>query len=195
MADRLPWITFAAIDFLAQNLRPDMKVFEWGIGGSTLFLLPRVAELVSVEHDRAWGESAQQKITEMGLGAGNWNFSLVTPSPDGITTGRDPANADDYISSEAKFQGQNFKDYVTAIDRYADGYFDIILIDGRARPSCFKHAIEKVKVGGYVLWDNTDRIHYDQTMQAVDPAYQFIDLPGPSPYVPFFTRTSVWQRR
>ena len=32
----LPWITYAGIDFLNRVLAPDMRVFEWGVGGSTL---------------------------------------------------------------------------------------------------------------------------------------------------------------
>ena len=38
----LPWISFGAIDFIGRSLRPDMTVFEWGSGGSTL-PLPELA--------------------------------------------------------------------------------------------------------------------------------------------------------
>jgi hypothetical protein len=33
----LPWISYAAIDFLDGYLKPDMTVYEYGSGGSTLF--------------------------------------------------------------------------------------------------------------------------------------------------------------
>ncbi|MBU6399666.1 MAG: hypothetical protein KGS61_05060, partial [Verrucomicrobia bacterium] len=32
----LPWFAYAAIDFLDRYLRPDMRVCEYGSGGSTL---------------------------------------------------------------------------------------------------------------------------------------------------------------
>ena len=50
----LPWLTYAAIDFLAGRIRPDMDVFEYGAGSSTLWLASRVRSLISCEHDEAW---------------------------------------------------------------------------------------------------------------------------------------------
>jgi hypothetical protein len=52
--DRRPWLSYIAIDWLKNTLRPEMRVIEFGSGGSTLFFAERVAELVSVEHDREW---------------------------------------------------------------------------------------------------------------------------------------------
>ncbi|HKO93603.1 MAG TPA: hypothetical protein VJU61_20760, partial [Polyangiaceae bacterium] len=54
LGDEAPWIPFVARRWLARQLRPHLRVFEWGSGGSTLFLARRVAELVSVEHDAEW---------------------------------------------------------------------------------------------------------------------------------------------
>lgn len=71
----------------------------------------------------------------------------------------------------------------------------MILIDGRARPSCFLHAIPKLKVDGYVILDNTERAHYYPAMRLAPESFEFIDLPGPTPYLLSFTRTSVWHRR
>ena len=33
----IPWFSYAAIDFLEDYLQPEMSVFEYGTGGSTLF--------------------------------------------------------------------------------------------------------------------------------------------------------------
>ena len=49
--DGTPWVTYAAINFLSRSLTEQMRVFEWGVGGSTIFFAQRAAELVSVEHD------------------------------------------------------------------------------------------------------------------------------------------------
>ena len=38
LTDQRPWITFATIRFLDQTLRKHMRVFEYGAGGSTIFL-------------------------------------------------------------------------------------------------------------------------------------------------------------
>ncbi|MDP2056339.1 MAG: hypothetical protein Q8K35_01095, partial [Thiobacillus sp.] len=52
--DEVPWITFRAIDWLDTYLKSDMSVFEYGAGGSTLYLAKRVRNVVSVEHDEGF---------------------------------------------------------------------------------------------------------------------------------------------
>lgn len=56
----LPWITYPAIDFLKQRLRPEMTVFEYGCGWSTLWWASRVREVVSVEHDKEWHDKIKR---------------------------------------------------------------------------------------------------------------------------------------
>ena len=50
----LPWYTYAAIDFLEGRTRPDMRVFEYGSGNSTLWWGSRTEQVVACEHDKAW---------------------------------------------------------------------------------------------------------------------------------------------
>jgi hypothetical protein len=52
------------------------------------------------------------------------------------------------------------EDYVKSIEDYPDGYFDLVVVDGRARPSCILHSMQKVKVNGILLLDNADRSYY-----------------------------------
>lgn len=52
----IPWLTYPAIDFLTRHVRPDMSVFEYGCGHSTLWWASRVREVVACEHDRDWIE-------------------------------------------------------------------------------------------------------------------------------------------
>ncbi|UXE63192.1 MAG: hypothetical protein KA717_11320 [Woronichinia naegeliana WA131] len=54
--NQLPWLVFAAIDFLEDLDLKGKKVFEYGSGGSTLFWLRKGANCVSLEHDRSWYE-------------------------------------------------------------------------------------------------------------------------------------------
>lgn len=58
----IPWLTYPAINFLAPRLRPDMALFEFGCGGSTLWWASRVQKVVSCEHDRAWYERIAPKV-------------------------------------------------------------------------------------------------------------------------------------
>ncbi len=58
----LPWISYPAIRFLEERLRPSMKVFEYGSGNSTLWLSERVASVRSVEHDQAWYQATKDRV-------------------------------------------------------------------------------------------------------------------------------------
>ncbi len=50
----LPWMTYGAIHFLADRVREDMSVFEYGAGSSTLWWAERVGQITSCEHDPDW---------------------------------------------------------------------------------------------------------------------------------------------
>jgi hypothetical protein len=50
----LPWLTYPAIDFLAQFDFTDAAVFEWGSGFSTLWWAGRCKRIVTVESNAKW---------------------------------------------------------------------------------------------------------------------------------------------
>ena len=58
----IPWMTYAAIDFLGTKLQPAMRVFEWGAGFSTIWLASRVQEIVSIEESSAWYEELRPQL-------------------------------------------------------------------------------------------------------------------------------------
>ena len=189
LEDRVPWITFDSASFLRSTVREGMDVFEWGMGGSTAFLLDIGVNLTSVEHNPEWYEKSLRDIGK----SSSWNPNLIEPEQTG-TVG-DPINWSEYGTSDVVNQNARFKNYASKITAFDDESFDLILVDGRSRPACFHHALSKVRVGGHVLWDNTDRKTYQKEMNAVDPAaFKMLDFPGPSPYIPQFTRTTVWKR-
>jgi hypothetical protein len=190
LADERPWITFAAIRFLEKALNKQMRIYEYGSGGSTVFFAKRAGEVVSVEHDPDWGRRVMESMKRGGYK--NWRIVLIEPTLNATSINGDPSDSNSYVSGGDNFRGRSFKDYASSIDQYPDRHFDVVLIDGRARPSCFKHAVPKVKKHGYVVWDNTDRPYYFPAMKSVPKTFRFLDFPGPSPYVDFFTRTSVW---
>ena len=51
-----PWWGQSVVDLVCKRLNKEMRVFEWGMGNSTLFWSQYVAEVVSVESDRGWYE-------------------------------------------------------------------------------------------------------------------------------------------
>lgn len=53
-----PWWCESAVNLIKSKILqyPDIRVFEWGAGNSTLFWTNYAKEVVSVEHDRTWCE-------------------------------------------------------------------------------------------------------------------------------------------
>lgn len=58
----IPWLTFGAIGWLEEHLRPSWRVLEVGSGGSTRYFRLRVRELLSVEHDPRWAERVRAEV-------------------------------------------------------------------------------------------------------------------------------------
>ncbi|MEP2026668.1 MAG: FkbM family methyltransferase [Reichenbachiella sp.] len=50
----VPWMNYAAIDFLNERLNSNQSMFEYGSGYSTLFFAKRVKEVTSIEYDSSW---------------------------------------------------------------------------------------------------------------------------------------------
>jgi len=55
-SEAVPWYTYPAVAFLSGRVRPDLHVFEFGGGNSTLWWSRRVARVVTLEHDKEWYE-------------------------------------------------------------------------------------------------------------------------------------------
>ncbi len=122
-----PWLTAKSIRFIEQFLTPEMKVFEWGSGRSTVWLAQRVGMLVSVEDDGAWYERVKRELA---------NYDV------------DYRHATD----ESGAQG-----YAGQIAEFDDGTFDLVLVDGAHRAECLATARTKVRSGGVIVLDNADQ--------------------------------------
>lgn len=189
LADRRPWITFGATRFLGRKLSRHARVFEYGAGGSTLYFAKRAAEVVSVEHDAAWLDRTRREMERLRL-LGRWQPHLAEPAPPETPHLLPETHPDAYASTDPSWAGKSFKKYAGTIDRYPHEYFDIVLIDGRARPACFRHALPKVKVGGYIILDNAERPQYSYVEEVAERlGLAKTQFWGPGPYNRYFWRT------
>ena len=106
------------------------------------------------------------------------------------------ADPDSYVSGDPAYAGMSFHHYASSIDRYPDGSFDAILIDGRSRPSCFKHAKSKLKSGGFLILDNSETDYYHFIHGNLDGEdWKKEEYRGLFPYQRHFSETCVWQKR
>lgn len=193
--DEQPWITFETIDYLKGYMTPESNVFEFGGGGSTLFFVKRAKQVVTAEHNKEWFAILSDMMAKKKYS--NWTGNFIPMEAGDLVANPDMANPDHYSSEDAASKGHNYHAYATAIDKYNDSHFDVVLIDGRSRPSCMKHAIPKLKKGGLLILDNSDRTYYldffRKTLNA-DFVTKF-DRMGACPYSKGFTKTSVWIKK
>jgi hypothetical protein len=195
MSDRQPWLTFQAIDYLRKSLNRDSVVFEYGGGGSTLFFIDHAGTVKTVEHDEAWFLNLEHNI--LTNNSTNWKGSLILPENKSTTEELNPGNPEHYFSADENFTDKLFKAYASEIDKYADNTFDFVLVDGRVRPSCIMHSVEKIKSGGYLIVDNSDRKYYFEFTGSILQKHfiKVFDEMALSPYANFLTKTGIWKKR
>lgn len=194
LGDARPWLTYAAIEFLEGQLRPGLRIFEYGAGGSTLFFASRAPGGTSVEHDGPWASAVSAALAARGL---RWTVLHRAPAPagdSGESRSADPRELQSFRSRDPDHLGDSFSDYARSIDSI-DGLFDLILVDGRARPSCFGRALEKVAPGGWLVLDNAERSGYRRVHEKMAQlGWERRDFAGPAPYEFPFSLTCAWRR-
>lgn len=191
MKDEQPWMTFGSIAFLNKELRPDMRVYEWGSGGSTLFYAHRVKEVIAIENDKAWAENVRSTCAERGIT--NVTIELIPQDPLPAEDSFDPADPAVFISNARFHRGAHFQQYATHIAQFPDAHFDLIVVDGRVRPSCIQQAIPKLKPGGLLVLDNAEREWYQRARALLD-TWKRWEFAGPAPYLAQFSLTVAWRK-
>lgn len=173
----LPWMNFAAIEFLSNTLKPSSKVLEWGMGGSTVYWCARAGEIVSIEHDAAWFERAKDQLAHLNDRDPPLSLHLVEPQA------KAPG---DYPSGLAPYKDMSFEAYANAISAYPKGHFDLIVVDGRARMACLHGCVDYLAPGGTILLDNADYTRYQPELTRFWAAHQNeferTDFLSPTPF-------------
>jgi hypothetical protein len=175
---QIPWIVYPALAFLERRPLAGARVFEYGSGGSTLYWARRGAtQIVSVEHDRVWHAAMRPRAASWP--AVDLRFVPPQPDPQSPAAARDDPSA--YRSDTPAYEGLSFADYARSIDQFPEGFFDVVLVDGRARPACIKHAANKVARGGLMIVDNAEREYYFSRTQQYLSAFSRTWFEGPGP--------------
>ena len=166
----LPWFSYAAIDFLETFLQPQMSVFEYGSGGSTVFFARRVKRVVSVENNPVWHDRVSQRLSNLSL-----TNAIVMLHP---------FNFNNPVGFESSA-------YLQAL---SEEHFDVIVVDGteewtQVRPICFARAEQRVKPGGIIVVDDSWR--YGQVRES-HHALRFEVFQSVGPCRPGVTSTDVF---
>jgi hypothetical protein len=187
-----PWLTFGSIEFIRSYLKKGMRTFEYGSGGSTLFWLSYGCSCVSIEHDPNWYESMSQRIKT----SRKLDYRLIPPDETNPIDSSEVSDPLLYLSDAPCFRGFQFENYVKQIDAFPDNYFDLVLIDGRARPSCVMHCVHKVRQGGLLILDDVleDRAYYLSKAHFYLDDFDCYEFPGLLPGLSHFGNTVVFIR-
>lgn len=139
LAQVTPWFVPAAVEFLDTIVcRRDLwrKAFEWGAGLSTVWLAARFEQVVTVESESGWITKVRSDLTDYDLQS---KVELI------------------HRSQEAG--GGYYLDYAAYLQQRSET-FDLISVDGRNRVGCLALAASRVRKGGLVILDNSDRPAY-----------------------------------
>lgn len=127
----VPWYTEESIEYLEENLKDTFVGFEFGAGGSTVWIAKRIKHLTVAEDSEDWFNEIGKTLKKENLN--NVDLHLL--------------------------EREN-EDYVNKILEFPDHHFDIVFIDGRDRIKCLNNSISKIKPGGVLLFDNWQRKRY-----------------------------------
>ncbi len=180
----IPWVSYLALSFLDSMLvsfDTDTSIFEYGSGGSTVYFSQFSKNVVSVEHDQEWYNEVNAKISD------NVDYHFVPYEIGAI--GDDKSNPYHYTSNPFM---ANFQSYVSVIDNY--DLFDIIFIDGRSRASCLMHASSRIKSGGWIILDNTERDYYLKNTAHLFEGWETAKFFGHGPHITWPWETLFMRR-
>jgi predicted O-methyltransferase YrrM len=139
MEDYVPWIRPGATRYIESVLTKGSKVFEWGMGASTVWFAKNGHNVISMELDHDWFVEIDNILEKKNLKASLYCF--------------------------AKNDTEEYADYIL---KYPDESFDFVLVDGRNRCRCLSNALSKVKIGGMLCLDNSERQEYAKGVALLD---------------------------
>ncbi len=154
----LPWLNPNAIWALQQLLKDDMIAFEYGSGMSTIFFANLLQRIHSLEHNAQWYKRVSQIIEEKDIK----NVSLIHIPADSSFE-QPKLNSEDQLSLSAKnypIPDSRFSQYSAEILKMPGSSLDLVIVDGRARVTCALNAVHKLKSGGILMLDNSERNRY-----------------------------------
>lgn len=137
-----PMLAPRVIEHLEATLSPSSVGFEWGSGGSTVWFARHCGRVVSVEHSDVWYQNVLSRLE--GEGIKNVDYRHV---------------ALDHPSEEPTYSVYPSQpEYVAAIEGFEDRTFDFCLVDGHYRQACVLASVGKLKLGGLLIVDDTQRM-------------------------------------
>ncbi len=137
-----PWIVPAAIGWLGRRMRRSWRVLELGSGRSTVWLAKRSASVLAFEDDEHWLERARHQFAEAGV-------------------------------ANVELRGLPVERFAAEVEELPDQEFDLVVVDFLESPQAdrvdaVRVGRSKVKPGGYLLLDDSDRPAYAEAFELLE---------------------------
>jgi len=162
-----PWIVPAAIGWLGRRIRSDWSVLELGSGRSTVWFARRAGSVISLEDNEYWYPRTRERLD----GAGFTNVDLRL---------------------------REVETFPTEVASLPDAGFDLVVMDFLEAPQvtridCLGPAMKKVRAGGYLLLDDSDRPGYAQAFALLD-GWRLRSFAGIKDQWPEACETTIFRR-
>lgn len=134
----MPWWSFGAVREVGRIIKKEMRVFEFGSGGSSIFLAERAGIVTSVEDEESWAQAVRQEAQKRGV----QNLQIL------------------HIPFDF-FACRNFETSAYLNSLKGEPY-DLIVVDGKeeetqVRDQCFWRAEKIIRKGGVIVVDDSYR--------------------------------------
>lgn len=157
-----PWLSYAAIDWLEANIRPNWKVLEYGLGSSSLWWAEHVGALTIIEHDPLWIERLGDRLP-------SWVQLVFIDQADPL-----------------------YRDYAVQEMAAGAPAWDVISVDGKRRNSVIKRAAKAVQPGGLLLFDDSQKVRYAKPLaKLVRRGFEALDFWDAKPLQSYTGKTTI----
>lgn len=178
-----PWFSFPSIKFIENLLTPEMRVFEYGSGYSTLWWAKRVADVISVERSREWLDEVESAVSNHHCNNVRLaHFSQFVPGTE------EQIRA---VQSAASLPA-----LVHAYSALAAGFsppYDVVVVDDIFRNEVVAAVTSTIKPGGLLILDDSERARYKPAFTYLDALkWNHASFYGPSPYHFHEKQTTIW---
>jgi predicted O-methyltransferase YrrM len=162
-----PWIVPSSIGWLRRHIRSSWSILELGSGRSTVWFARRAGRVISLEDNEFWHGHTVDRLTQTGLA----NVDLRLRAVD---------------------------DFPREIASLPDESFDLVVVDFLEAPAvtridCLKPAMKKVRPGGYLLLDDSDRPGYAEAFELLS-GWRFRKFTGVKDEWPEACETGIFRR-
>jgi len=148
---------------ITKYLNSETEMLEWGSGGSTIKLAQYVKHIDSIEHNIEWYNNIKDKLPANAnlhhVPSNNINLRDKELDTSAFNVWKPCIERNNKISIDNNIlfrvcrDGRDWHEYINYINFPAtlNKKYDVILVDGRARPNCAYKALSLLKPDGVVV--------------------------------------------